>query len=221
MPQKVKNYKSAKEFEKDQKKMQKHGYDVITVEAEGKKPYSIARGAGGAVIFGPLGLIGGRGRKGKIMVVYEKEEVSNSTRSSTPSAPLTVPKSIADEVASQLSETAFTQIRELLLESKIFNNNLNEAAKIFASETGQRGGSFKTIRLMQKLETELKHRGSNPELLQPLEEIKTPDSNYESSRSFQSDDIGIRLEKLADLHEKGIITDEEFENKKIDLLSQL
>lgn len=62
-----KKHKQAEQFIND---MQEKGYELDDL-SDGKKHYSITKGATGAVLLGPLGLIAGRG-KNRITVVMKK-----------------------------------------------------------------------------------------------------------------------------------------------------
>jgi len=208
--QTVKKYKSAKDFEKDQKKMARRGFRVITVEAEGKKPYSIMRGAGSYAIFGPLGLIGGRGRKGKIMVVYEMEEVIQPTVNEIAARPTsTAPTFSQKEFALSLSPQDYDEICSLLQRKKKI-----QAIKTYRALTGKKLGEAKNC--IDRFDHHLPY----PELEVSNQNMDDGAATLEQLQN-PSDEVAGRLELLADLHKKGIVSDMEFEMKKKELLSQL
>ena len=55
---------------------------------------------------------------------------------------------------------------------------------------------------------------------QEIERLKSQQSQNVQSSSSQ-DDVTVKLQKLGDLHTKGLLTDEEFSKAKADLLSKL
>ncbi len=57
----IETFKKTKDAEKFVNKMQKQGYKLVDL-SDGKKHYSITKGAGAAVLLGPLGLIAGHGK---------------------------------------------------------------------------------------------------------------------------------------------------------------
>ena len=57
-------------------------------------------------------------------------------------------------------------------------------------------------------------------LCQPLQQLHQP-RDFSETGTASADDIFAKIERLAELRQKGILTDEEFAAKKTELLSRI
>ena len=56
---------------------------------------------------------------------------------------------------------------------------------------------------------------------QEIEQLKAAQAKQSQQAQPQQEDITVKLQKLADLHKQGILSDEEFQKMKADLIAKL